>query len=964
MMKNKRTYRNHGFAFVTPWCLFVLVLFACCGMMEFSFAANESAIPSERLRGYGMHNTGQWTLLMGTGRFPIPAFSGYSDPETRVSVQTGSFLEAQQVRSIYNAGILIGGVVGDDTLVSHSFDLARYATNEFQPEFPDSGGTIRTGGFADDEFMTVYTDTVTNPAYIGQPNPYDDTTHIPMGLRVVQRSYSWTDTLYKNIVIVEVTIENIQSSAITDCWAAVYMDPDMYCTAPGGNAVNGYADDFTGCLDTLLYDDDPSSRVLIPYATDNDGDPDFTSNFVWDAYSARHAVSFGILYTSVPDPTFNYNWWLFDVNNQNYGPRRLGTPEDPFRIFVDSSIGAPARQEDVYYTMSHPEVDFDQISVATIDSSSGWLPAAAPVGLTDHDTRFMFSIGPFDLLPGDTQKVVYAIIGTENFHRNAADYYNLFNAEAPDAFVSTLDFPAIVRNHRRADSLYQSGFTLPRPGPPVGLEITSFDENKIHLNWNKKGDPNIVGYYVNVRIPEYYDVWHHAHTDMLEDTTFDFPITNPAMEIYFAVTAVDNQGRESLRSFWTSCVTGTPQPPVNVQMETDGWTPLITWESPCDTCLYAYYIYRSTDGAAFVLYDSTAALAYRDHNVQSGIYYRYYVKTVTAAGVLSEPSSEVQILPVALEHKVLFFDLNSNPTVSLDAFRPEYIADLLSSVESTIDIEYVHIDQTPITLSLLSQYEVVVFDKEKEGGKFEAETLDEISLYLQFGGKALFIVPNTTTYTISRQLMQMGRYGDGQYFHDIFHLDSALANKMVFAAGALYGDLLECESHHGDYPTLTADSAKLVLSTVPNEGGIPLAGCLFPIPGDVDTLYSYVSLYPDSLLHQQVNGIRYANEDYAFILFNFPLSLMEAPGNYLAFRQALRDLGFNLTCGDYNDDGVINIGDVISFISFLYRGGEAPPDTWRADVDCDGGVALGDALVLINQIFRGGPAPVCCPPGE
>lgn len=951
----------------TAVCIFAALwvfLGLCPGMALQVWAEDETIIPPGQLRPYGLHNSGRWSLMVDNGRFPAPAAAGISDPETGSSSTTGTFREATSIRSIYHTGLLIGGIVGADTLVSQAFDISTYQSTELQPEYPDSGAVIRTGTYADDEFRAVYTDTVTDPAYIGFPNQYDDTSHVPLGLRVIQRSFSWADTSYDNIVIVELTIENIRSAEITGGWIGFYMDADIYSTATGGSSTNGYLDDFTGVLDTLLYDGDPSSRVVIPYASDNDGDPDFINDFDWNNASARLAVSLGILSATFSDPVFNYNWWVTSAANQSYGPRRLGTPEDPFRTFADSSLGQPRRQEDVYYMLAHPEIDFNQLTIATIDSSSGWIPAQFPSELTDSDARFLLSLGPFDLLPGDTEKVVFAIIGTENFHRNAADYYNLYDPSTPDAYIETLDFGNMLRQHRKADSLYASGYTLPRPGPPVGLHVSSFDESRINLAWNAKGDTNTVGYYVHVRVPDYDNVWHRAQIGLIEDTTYTFTVIHPGNEIFFSVTAVDIYGRESLRSFYTSCVAGKPQPPGNVSIETDGFEPVLSWEPNCDTCLHAYYIYRSQDGGEFSLFDSTAILYYRDESVSSGVYYRYYIVSVTEAGVVSDASEIVATLPQDLEHRVLFYDLNSNPGSAIDAFRPDYVHRLYESVESSVEIDYAHVDQTPITLGLLSQYEVVVFDNEKEGGKFDGQKLDEISMYLKYGGKALFIVPNATTFTISRQFMQMGRYDNGSYFHDVFRLDSALANKMVFSGGALYGDLTGCESENGSYPALTADSAKLVVSTLPNVGGIPLSGCLFPIDGDIDTLYTYVSMYPDSVLHRQVNGYRYTGDDYAVVVFNFPLSLMESPANITAFRRALSDLGYNVTCGDFNDDGRVNIGDVISFIDFLYRGGPAPVDNWRADIDCDGEVSLGDVLIVVNQIFRGGPAPSCCPPGE
>jgi len=64
-------------------------------------------------------------------------------------------------------------------------------------------------------------------------------------------------------------------------------------------------------------------------------------------------------------------------------------------------------------------------------------------------------------------------------------------------------------------------------------------------------------------------------------------------------------------------------------------------------------------------------------------------------------------------------------------------------------------------------------------------------------------------------------------------------------------------------------------------------------------------------------------------------------------------------CGDTNGDGVIDLGDVLHLVAYLYKGGPVPDPLGAADVDCDGKVDLGDVLYVINYLYKGGPAPDC-----
>jgi hypothetical protein len=62
-------------------------------------------------------------------------------------------------------------------------------------------------------------------------------------------------------------------------------------------------------------------------------------------------------------------------------------------------------------------------------------------------------------------------------------------------------------------------------------------------------------------------------------------------------------------------------------------------------------------------------------------------------------------------------------------------------------------------------------------------------------------------------------------------------------------------------------------------------------------------------------------------------------------------------CGDANGDGLVNIGDAVFIITYVFRGGPAPDPLEAADVNLDGNVNIGDAVYLVAYIFRSGPIP-------
>jgi len=64
-------------------------------------------------------------------------------------------------------------------------------------------------------------------------------------------------------------------------------------------------------------------------------------------------------------------------------------------------------------------------------------------------------------------------------------------------------------------------------------------------------------------------------------------------------------------------------------------------------------------------------------------------------------------------------------------------------------------------------------------------------------------------------------------------------------------------------------------------------------------------------------------------------------------------------CGDANQDGGIDIADVVHLINYLFINGPAPQPWEAGDANCDGVVDIADVVYLINYLFIDGPLPGC-----
>jgi len=63
--------------------------------------------------------------------------------------------------------------------------------------------------------------------------------------------------------------------------------------------------------------------------------------------------------------------------------------------------------------------------------------------------------------------------------------------------------------------------------------------------------------------------------------------------------------------------------------------------------------------------------------------------------------------------------------------------------------------------------------------------------------------------------------------------------------------------------------------------------------------------------------------------------------------------------GDTNADGIIDLGDLVYLINFLYKGNPAPDPLTTGDCNCDQTIELGDLVILIDYLFKEGPPPDC-----
>lgn len=106
---------------------------------------------------------------------------------------------------------------------------------------------------------------------------------------------------------------------------------------------------------------------------------------------------------------------------------------------------------------------------------------------------------------------------------------------------------------------------------------------------------------------------------------------------------------------------------------------------------------------------------------------------------------------------------------------------------------------------------------------------------------------------------------------------------------------------------------------------------------------------------------RYETKSGVVLLVDIPLTNMTPDTGTVMFEEILL-LGPVSCCdtpGDANNDGKVNIADVVFVIDFLFRGGSAPACEAEGNANGDNKTNIADVSYVIAYVFAGGADPIC-----
>jgi hypothetical protein len=208
------------------------------------------------------------THRVGGLRFTISNYGEFGsesrvlkDPCTNQPAPSLEFPSGSGVEHLFLGGVWIGAVRNGDTLVSVGAD-GWYPAGELNPEsYPEGEIAERTtrtvlrqepgsacpdayynaDAISEQDLIAQYMDTAKAGVLVPM-DPVDMRYHIPLDVKIIQSTYSWSSSFMEGFILGELQITNIGVGPLTDVYIGLLMDQDIAHMSTS----NGHTDDIAG----------------------------------------------------------------------------------------------------------------------------------------------------------------------------------------------------------------------------------------------------------------------------------------------------------------------------------------------------------------------------------------------------------------------------------------------------------------------------------------------------------------------------------------------------------------------------------------------------------------------------------------------------------------------------------------------------------------------------------------------
>lgn len=333
----------------------------------------------------------------------------------------------------------------------------------------------------------------------------------PLRLQFEQMIYSWGFGDYRDFIFLKYEITNYSKDTLQQCWMAPVMDVDI---AVATNSQNGAAND--RCR---YYEEDPSLNLAVQWSMTDQGERGQGFGYLGFDFLESPAVYTVNLPKKITSST-NGNVTTYDIKEYMilkdtivvvpvWGDSTIVGTRDSLVVLADTlvkhstmaitdnsgkldtvvktvfNITENIRRDKKFYENS------EQLGLQTFrnwpiaedkngdDERYNFMSSRSRDGdIGQGDKRFMMATGPFNMLPGDTARVVVGMILATPAARLEAD-------------GSTADIAELIKKDKFAQSVYDNNFRAPQPPDRAIIKKWTPLNNGIQIEFDSTSEMSV-----------------------------------------------------------------------------------------------------------------------------------------------------------------------------------------------------------------------------------------------------------------------------------------------------------------------------------------------------------------------------------------------------------------------------------------------------------------------------------------